>query len=249
MPASKKSLISRLRAWFFFLVPALFIGMIVGAYPGYKLYHYVWYDAQFCTTCHVHDYINVAWSQSVHGQKTTCHDCHHQRLRDYIKEAVIMATHKPTFPQDLHHTPYVQKSLCAACHVSDAADRSTITGPMALQDVKLIPKVDLSKLHKVHSEKMTDLALPNYHPLEDNERNLDGLHPSQNLDVTKGEKRAITCIDCHGGPANRGHHFSAVDHSCLRCHEKAHNTAVGKEYGCRSCHFQDFLIPAKPEKK
>lgn len=249
--SNPKSLWSQAKLWLGFLAPSLLLGVAVGLYPGYRLFHYTWYDAGFCTTCHVHDYATVGWANSIHGEKTTCHDCHHQRLRDYIKETVIMVTKRPKFPKDLHHTPYVNKELCSACHVSDAADRSTITGPMRYEDILEIPKVDLSHLHRVHLKKDTDLTLLNSHQLTDNERNLDELHPTVELSREKGEKRQITCADCHGGPTNRGHNFSAVDATCVRCHEAPHKSKVAQQYGCRSCHFQEFMIPHvdKPEKK
>jgi hypothetical protein len=247
MAASSPGLWQKLKYLLVFLAPSLLLGAAVGLYPGYKFYHYAWFDAGFCTSCHVHDYATVGWAHSIHGEKTTCHDCHHQRLRDYIKEAIVMATKQPKFPKDLHHTPYVNKSLCSACHVSNAADRSTITGPMAFEDIQKIPKVDLSRLHSIHLKKQTDLTLLNSHALEDNERNLEDLHPTLALDQTHAENRPITCADCHGGPTNRGHNFSAVDATCVRCHADAHKSKVAQQYGCRSCHFQEFMIPISPK--
>ncbi|HEX4925265.1 MAG TPA: NapC/NirT family cytochrome c, partial [Bdellovibrionales bacterium] len=67
------------------VLPAMVLGALAGAFPGYKAYEYVWTDARFCTSCHVHDYATVGWAQSIHGEKTTCHDCHHQPLRAYFK--------------------------------------------------------------------------------------------------------------------------------------------------------------------
>lgn len=247
MGVSKLNLWHRIKILFVFLAPSLLLGAVVGLYPGYRFYRYAWFNPQFCTSCHVHDYATVSWSQSIHGEKTTCHDCHHQRLRDYVKEAYVMATHPPTFPKDLHHTPYVAKSLCSACHVANFADHSTITGPMASEDIEKIPKVDLSKLHKAHLSKETEFSLLNTHSFDENERDVNHLHPTLEINRTKAEKRLITCADCHGGPANRGHNFSAVDSTCIRCHEAPHKTKVGQTYGCRSCHFQEFLIPLTPK--
>lgn len=231
-----------------FMLPSIMLGILAGSYPGYELYRYTWYNAEFCTSCHVHDYASVAWSQSAHGQTTTCHDCHHQRFRDYIKEMYIMIKDRPKFPEDLHHTPYVKKELCAACHVSNAADKTTITGPFQLADIQRIPKVDESHLHAIHLKKETDLVLQNHQTHTPNERHLEDLHPTLEPNLTKGEKRSITCADCHGGPQNRGHNFSAVDATCVRCHEKSHESKMAKTYGCRSCHFQDFLIPINSKK-
>ncbi len=240
--------IERIKIWVMFLVPSMLVGMLVGAYPGYRLYRYTWYDAEFCTSCHVHDYATVGWANSVHGGITTCHDCHHQRFRDYIKEAIIMVKDHPKFPEDLHHTPYVKKELCAACHVSNVAERGTITGPFKFEDIERIPKIDLSHLHSVHMQEQTEFVLQNHQPHTENERNIEELRPTVEINKEKGESRAITCADCHGGPQNRGHNFSSVDSSCVRCHEKSHENQVAKTFGCRSCHFQDFLIPIHDKK-
>lgn len=240
--------LKQLKIWLAFILPSLIPGMIVGTYPGYQFYKYVWYNADFCTSCHVHDYATVGWKNSGHGPVTTCHDCHHQKLRDYIREAIVMVKDQPKFPKDLHHTPYVKKELCAACHVTDAADRSTISGPFKYEDVQKIPKVDLSHLHAAHMKEKTEYKLQNHFALAPNERDPKNLFPTLAHDRTKGEKRDITCADCHGGPQNRGHNFSAVDSSCVRCHEKSHESKVAQTFGCRNCHFQDFMIPVDRKK-
>lgn len=232
----------RLKALALALLPSLLIGAVAGIYPGYRVYDYVWKNADFCLSCHVHDYASVGWAKSIHGQSTTCHDCHHQPLRAYIKEAYVMVKERPKFPKDLHHTPYVPKNLCASCHLSGAVDRSTITGPMQSKDVEKIPKVDRSALHSLHLSKTTKLVLQNHLELTEGERAENPI-PLKNLSQEKGEERSITCADCHGGPANRGHNFSASDVSCIRCHEPKHTGKMVKEFGCRSCHFQDFIAP------
>lgn len=229
-----------------FLAPSLFLGAIVGAYPGYKAYEYVWKDAGFCITCHVHDYATVGWKKSIHGQTTTCHDCHHQPLKAYLVETYIMLKDRPKFPKDLHHTPYVKKGLCEACHVTHPHDITSITGPMAEAEIEKIPKVDTSYLHKVHLEKRTNYSLLNLHELTEEER-LDP-KPPKLLPADRDRERPIVCADCHGGPTNRGHNFGAVDISCVRCHTTAHGSKVLKEQGCRTCHFQDFLAPVPGHK-
>lgn len=240
---SSDSIWKKMKPLLMFLLPSIAVGVVVGAYPGFRAYDYAWNDARFCITCHVHDYATLGWSNSIHGQLTTCHDCHHQPLKAYMIEAYLMATHPPKFPKDLHHTPYVKKDLCGACHLSGDADRSTITGPMQFEDVAKIPKVDMSHLHKLHLEKETELTLLNSHELSEGERDPEHPRPPKEFSKERGEKRPIVCADCHGGPANRGHNFAAVDGSCVRCHDKPHASKVGQEFGCRSCHFTSFLIP------
>lgn len=220
----------RLRSLLFLLLPSMAAGILLGAYPGYKTYEFVWKDAAFCTSCHVHDYANIGWKQSSHGRLTTCHDCHHQPLHDYVREAFIMVTNPPKFPRDLKHTPNVPKDLCQACHLSTAEDRSTITGPLSPEDVDQLPKVDRLHLHRVHLAKKVKAPLPSHR--------------------SHGEvpERAITCVDCHGGVSNRAHNFSATDRSCIQCHEKIHQKGqIVKQVGCRSCHFQDFMVPIAPK--
>ena len=222
-----------------FMLPMIIFGAFLGALPGYKTYEYVWKDAGFCLSCHVHDYANHSWEDSSHGKMTTCHDCHHQPLHKYIEEAYIQITKQPKFPKDLHHTPNVPKELCQTCHVSTVHDKSTLTGPLAKEDLSHLPKVDQMYLHKVHLSSKTNLSLLKSHSLNEKERMGQFVEPK----IIKGEERMISCSDCHGGPSNRAHNFTAVDVSCVRCHDKVHNSQIGKQYGCRNCHFQEFLLP------
>ena len=223
--------------------PGIGVGLLLGAYPGYQVFRYVWTDDRFCMSCHVHDYANVGWSKSAHGVRTTCHDCHHQPLRAYIHETIVMIRDRPKFPKDLHHTPFVKSDLCAACHVSTHKDLSSITGPMSRAEVERLPKVDWSRLHKAHLGKITRYTLTNEHAIPDQERAADPM-PLRGQMRDLGPEREIVCADCHGGTANRGHNFSATDLSCLRCHDRHEGARVLAEQGCRSCHFQDFLTPS-----
>ena len=240
------SRISMLSALFVFLAPSMLGGLLIGAYPGYMAYEYAWKNANFCISCHVHDYATVGWKKSIHGDLTTCHDCHHQPLKAYVKEMWVMLTKSPHFPEDLHHTPYVRQDLCASCHLSGHQDRSTLTGPMPIEDIYLIPKVDRSVLHKIHLDKKTDLVLLNSQELSSGERAADP-HATRELSREKGAQRMITCADCHGGPTNRGHNFGAADLTCIRCHETHKQNKFGRSFGCQSCHFQDFLAPVTSE--
>lgn len=154
-----------------------------------------------------------------------------------------MIKHRPKFPKDLHHTPYVKADLCEACHIKNPHSQDTLTGPMPLSEVAKIPKIDASALHKKHLEAKTNFTLLNSHALTEQERD-PRPEPLKVLNKEKGPQRNVVCADCHGGPTNRGHNFSAVDAACLRCHVDVHNSKIIKEQGCRSCHFQDFLAPA-----
>lgn len=230
----------RLKAFLYFLLPSMGLGLLLGAYPGFITYKYVWEDADFCLSCHVHDYVNIAWKNSVHGQLTTCHDCHHLPLHEYIREAYVQVTEWPKFPDDLDHVPHVPKDLCQACHLAAEADRSTITGPLAKEEIDKLPKVDHTYLHQIHLKAKTKvIPYADYH-LSKKQRDPRNVI---DLPMEEGEERSITCTDCHGGPGNRAHNFRANDSNCVRCHQEVHQSEIGKKYGCRSCHFQGFMMP------
>jgi len=222
------------------LLPMFVLGFFLGSVPGYQFYEYTWKDANFCTSCHVHDYASVGWQDSSHGDKTTCHDCHHQPLHQYFEEAVILVTKNPKFPKDLDHVPYIPSKLCQACHLGEGQDLSTITGPMSPEEIAKAPKVDKTRLHRFHLEQKTTLKLLKEHKLSKKEKNADAPVMPKN---EYGKERLVTCSDCHGGPANRGHNFNAVDLSCIRCHQDSHKSGIGLKYGCRNCHMQEFLTP------
>ena len=234
-----------------FIAPWLLVGALVGSYPGYKLYQYVWNDAAFCTSCHVHDYASVGWKKSIHGQLTTCHDCHHQPLVDYARETILLVTKQPKFPKDLHHTPHVAADLCEACHMTEPEQTSSLAGPLSSQkaELKRLPKVDQLYLHALHLRMETRMPLPKMFPLGQ-EKNFGTFEPQKDESGAEGHreaktstKRNVTCMDCHGGPANRAHDFSVADRSCVRCHASTHRTELVKNFGCRNCHYQDFLTP------
>jgi hypothetical protein len=236
-----KELISKLTPFLIFMLPAIIVGVLLGAYPGYQFYDYVWQDANFCFSCHVHDYATYAWKDSAHGKRTTCHDCHHQPLREYIREGIVFVLKQPKFPDDLHHTPNVPKDLCETCHVSTHLDRSTLTGPLAKEDLGDLPKVDQMYLHSIHLKAKTKFTLLKSHQLSKKERWGEEFELPK---AEEGKERMIACSDCHGGPFNRAHNFGAVDKSCLRCHDKVHKSPMGEKFGCRNCHFPAFTLPA-----
>jgi hypothetical protein len=147
------------------------------------------------------------------------------------------------FPQDLHHTPHVPQDLCESCHVT-GHDISTVTGPLGPESILKIPKVDTKYLHRIHLEAKTNLRL--FHDLEASPsiESVRQLFSGPQEILPGGQKRSITCMDCHGGPTNRAHNFSANDTSCVRCHTNEHKTKVASDHGCVSCHFNEFLMPA-----
>lgn len=225
-------------------LPFFLIGLIVGAYPGYRTYEYVWKDPAFCVSCHVHDYASFAWQGSAHGRLTTCHDCHHQPLHAYMWEPIALMLYHTKFPRDLKHTPHVPQDLCESCHVS-GHDSGTVTGPLSKADIAKIPKIDHFYLHRIHLEAKTDRPLVHELDATESVQFVKNVMMDPNPKLPDGQKRKITCTDCHGGPTNRAHDFSATDLACVRCHSEQHKSRIAAQHGCRSCHFQEFLTRSK----
>ena len=227
------------------LMPAAVIGMFIGAYPGYKAYEYMWKDAKFCMSCHQHDYANQSWKSSIHGRSTTCHDCHHQPLRQYGEEIYILMTQKEIYPKSMKHLPYVTEDLCESCHVTRPHSTSSISGPFEGEDLTRIPKIEKTRLHALHLSQETDVPLPKSLNLLKDSASTYGKFGQPPLGQShESKKRRLVCVDCHGGISNRAHNFSATDSSCINCHEKiaAHPTPLQKKFGCRNCHFIEFLV-------
>lgn len=227
------------------LLPAMIIGIFIGTYPGYKAYEYMWKDAKFCMTCHQHDYANQSWKSSIHGRTTTCHDCHHQPLRQYVEEMYVLMTQKDVFPVTMKHLPYVTKDLCESCHVNHPHSISSISGPFEGKNLDKIPKIEKTRLHALHLSKKTDTPLPkSLHLLKDDTSHYGKFGHTGPGQTRESKKRGLVCVDCHGGISNRAHNFSATDASCINCHEKVakHPTPLQKKFGCRNCHFIEFLV-------
>lgn len=235
-----------------FMAPSLIAGALIGIYPGYKAYEYTWVESGFCTRCHIHDYANISWKKSVHGAVTTCHDCHHQPLIQYLEEAVALVTKKPSFPVDLKHVPHVDKHLCETCHWDfGKSGKPDVAGPLKAHDLKDIPKVSNTRLHKLHLSKQVKLPFPSKQHLDtqptDNLVNTSMIgYESKEVGKKEWASRDITCVDCHGGIANRAHNFSATDIACVRCHNAMHKdfapSKVQATFGCRNCHFIEFMV-------
>lgn len=201
---------------------ALVAGSLAGVPVKDKLYDYMWRDPRFCDDCHVHDYANQAWARSVHGQLTTCHDCHRVPIRHYPKNLVVTLFHTPEKPEDIPR-PEVTEAICEQCHADDGGDEP-LTGPMSAELRAQVVHVDDSPLHDVHLESKTRT-------------------PSAYAGGGAGPAEGhIECLDCHGGQDLRVHGFPAVSEACEECHEgiRPHDEAGGV-LSCLDCHGRGFV--------
>jgi 5-methylcytosine-specific restriction endonuclease McrA len=210
---------------------ATLLGALAGRPLGENVYRYTWTDARFCDDCHVHDYANEAWAQSVHGGVTSCHDCHRVPIRHYPRNLWKALFDRPQGPDDIH-APHVPIVVCSQCHSEAGADEP-LTGPMSDRVRAQVGKVDGSTLHDIHLRAESRVPPPLFGGTRTAARPDDEAK-------AQAEDSVITCMDCHGAENNRAHRFAGTDTNCLRCHEGLHREGRLARLSCRECHFAGF---------
>ena len=224
------------------------VAAVPGGFLGYKGYHFAWTDPRFCFLCHIHDYAVVTWKKSVHGDVTTCHDCHHMALFHYTYIGAQAFLNPPNYPEDLEHPPSIPDDLCAKCHLRGTARRENWTLPFQFDKLKKIPTIDVTAGHRWHLAAQT--VKPTPEALKDR---------SAKVNVEEGFqiRGVINCWRCHGSEFNRAHQYRATDVNCRSCHAESHLSKQLKfvSTDCLLCHINAFVLdyrnpaskPLKPE--
>lgn len=221
------------------VIGALLSGSLAGLPAGDTMFRYMWADPRFCDDCHVHDYANQAWERSVHGQLTTCHDCHRVPIRHYPKNLVLALFDRPAGPDDIPR-PEVTMVICEQCHSVSGAEEP-LTGPMPEELRVQVVRVDDSPLHKLHLNAKS--RVPSLY---------QGGKPDEVHTAATGEGEAeahgeaasdkIECLDCHGGLHLKVHRFTATPDACESCHKGiTPSDESGRSLSCLDCHARGFL--------
>ncbi|GDX80537.1 hypothetical protein LBMAG42_23480 [Deltaproteobacteria bacterium] len=204
-------------------------GGVAGVPAGDEMYMYMWRDPNFCNDCHVHDYANERWADSVHGQLTTCHDCHRVAIRHYPVNLYVTLFATPEVPEDIP-TAEVQMVVCEQCHLR-SAEQEPLTGPMTDELRVQIPKVDESPLHKLHLAAKKRMPSPYQ----------GGTGEEPPVQTELDGERAVVCLDCHGGDRLDVHRFVAQSSMCEECHEGIRpKDKGGQPLECLDCHARGF---------
>ena len=234
------SLVASVRTWmgsrlFIATCVVFLVAMIPGGFLGHMAYQFAWTDPRFCFTCHIHDYAVMSWKRSVHGDVTTCHDCHHMGLLLYPYMGIRTFINPPKYPDELAHIPYVPNDLCIQCHIRGAIKRENWTMPFQYDKLKRIPTIDITAGHRWHLGSKTDKPVPEV--LTDT---------SAKESVEKGfmPKGMINCMHCHGSAPNRPHNYRATDTNCRGCHAESHLSEQLRFAGtdCLVCHINAFVL-------
>lgn len=214
---------------------AFLVAALPGGYFGYEAYRFAWTDPRFCFTCHIHDYANIEWKKSVHGDTTTCHDCHHIPLLHYTYIGAKALLDAPEYPNDLKHPPSIPDDLCIKCHVRSVIKRENWTLPLQFDKLKKIPAIDFTAGHRWHTASETTKP-----------------EPAVLLDKTAKEavqegfqpRHILNCWRCHGAEHNRAHQYKATNYNCRSCHADSHLAEQLKFVGadCLLCHINAFVL-------
>ena len=211
------------------------VAAVPGAFVGHQAYRFAWTDPRFCFFCHMHDYANVAWKESAHGDVTTCHDCHHMGLLHYTYIGARTFLNPPKYPDDLEHPPSIRDDLCTKCHVRGVLSRESWTLPFQFDRLKKVPTIDVTAGHRWHTGAKTDK--PTKEVL---------LDESAKATVGTGfdPKGVVNCRRCHGSEHNRPHNYRATDMNCRSCHADSHLTDQVKfvRTDCLLCHINAFVL-------
>lgn len=221
---------------------ALVAGTVAGIPAGDEVYTYLWADYRFCNDCHVHDYANEAYEDSVHFGLTTCHDCHLVPIRHYPRNLWLTLFDRPESAEDIHR-PDVESLICTRCHSADTDDQP-LTGPMGEEMRAMVVKIDDSPMHLLHMRSETrDPGAYRGGAHEDaasdaEDKHVSGIHGV----VADWDAGVITCMDCHGAESNRAHSFGAKTANCVACHQGvAPEGSQISQLECRECHFAGFV--------
>lgn len=230
--------------------------------PAVQGVEYMWFDPQFCVTCHTHDYAQEGFEASVHAGSfdgPTCHSCHHKPLFEYPVSIWNTQSHFPQGqgePDQPHtiHKPEIPAHLCGSCHLVDGGydwPGHLISDRMDSSTRWMVVKTDGSLLHEAHldvtQEKLDELLLKTGQQRTNGEANASHETPDDGV---------ITCTTCHGRREARGdpreaHIFYADGDVCSECHGEREEHVGESEIGmgCLSCHGCGFMGESKTQEE
>jgi nitrate reductase cytochrome c-type subunit len=171
---------------------------------GYKLNHYFEHNPNACMVCHVHDYANIAWKESVH-KDVTCKECHLATKKEQVTQLYrfVFLGQKTVEPR--HGEVIVGWKVCFQCHWE--GDKRYPKAPM----------VNRSRYHakhvfmeKVECSKCHGYVVHNFLP---EERFCVSCHADREVHGTGMEK--LACINCH---TDRTPILRPDREKCLYCH-------------------------------
>ncbi len=207
------SLFTRISTWFstgissrarIIIIAVLLLFCMGALFTAYKINDYFENNPKACSTCHVHDEANQAWSTSVH-HGINCHECHHSTKLDQMKQVFNFAVlgHNKVSPR--HGEIIVPSKICMSCHY-DKNEKE----PNA-------PNISNSRYHAKHVfiEKIECTKCHGYrtHQFSLEERYCLTCHTDKQVHGTGMEK--LACLNCH---TDRTTDLRPGVKKCLFCH-------------------------------
>jgi len=224
------------------LLSVLVVVLLGVAFAGYRTYHYVEHDPNFCASCHLMQTAWNTWKQGPHN-KFTCHVCHQQ----YIQDRVRIVWHWAI--SDIKSVPphtQLNRRVCESCHLNDKTNWPQIS-KTAGHEVH-VKKTNLEclscHLPSLHAVKPTTEACVTCHSkARTNAGGMVAFHCTTCHQFTvKGadlEPKRSVCLGCHAGMKLKGETFpeeaAPMQFECAACH-KPHSQPVLRFNDCLGCH-------------
>lgn len=225
---------------------AIVVLVVVGvAVAGYRAYHYVEYDPQFCASCHLMATAWKTWKEGPHN-KIDCHTCHQQNIQDRVRIVWHWAV------SDIKNVPphtHLNRRVCEDCHLNDKTNW---------------PQISKTTGHELHVKRANleclSCHLPSLHAVKPTTKecitchstaiaNIGGMkafhcttcHPFAVKDTGHGLKpEKDICVACHSGMSLKGETFpdhGPMQFDCSACH-KPHTRPLLSFSDCLGCHPQ-----------
>lgn len=217
------------------------LGVILG---GYRFYHYIENDPDFCGSCHIMETAVKAWKEGPH-KKINCHACHQQNFHDRVRIVWRWAT--SNVEKIPPHTQ-LNRAVCENCHLNETTQWAQIRNT-AGHDVHVVrAKLECLSCHlpSLHAtQPKAEDCIKCHDQARVNIGEMSGFHCTTCHEflatkVAGLEPKREICLNCHAGMQLKGETFPAeapMKFECAACH-KPHTKPIPSFNDCLGCHPQ-----------
>ncbi len=199
---------------------AAVIGLGAASLSGYRVYHYMMHDNEFCLSCHLMTDAYERFQRSAHNE-VSCHSCHPAGL------STVWQLYSTVFlsPTEVRKHAHVSNRTCESCHSLE-------------REGETWERVQRTAGHRVHLESrdssLRDLKCVDCHSVDVHEFNPTnrtcmkaGCHADAQVKLGRMGSLDIYCTTCHSFQVETPHlafdslggALSPKARDCFACHE------------------------------
>ena len=208
------------RGWKVAAVSGALLVVGIASVSGYRVYHYMMHDNEFCLSCHLMTDAYERFQRSPHNE-ISCHTCHPAGPNTVWQLYATLFLNASEVKKHAH----VPNRTCERCHVQQG-------------DTTLWRRIEQTAGHRVHLESK-DSALRNIQCVDCHSTGLHefnpnnqtclraGCHPDARVKLGRMGSLDIYCTTCHNFQAEAatlaydslGQPLSPKARQCYSCHE------------------------------